>query len=118
MSSSGIKGLELALKADKKKAEQAMEKVIYENVQGIVTSMVAEAQEGSYQHASYLLDRVFGKAKQVVDVESAGQPIIFMPTALIQKFALDKPVEADKVGEEDEYLVPTKEDEDEGEKQL
>lgn len=106
MATSGIKGLELALKADKKKAEQAMEKAIYDNVQGIVTSMVAEAQEGSYQHASYLLDRVFGKAKQVVDVESAGQPIIFMPTALIQKFALDKPVDAEKISESDEYLVP------------
>jgi len=99
MATSGIKGLELALKADKKKAEQAMEKAIYDNVQGIVTSMVAEAQEGSYQHASYLLDRVFGKAKQVVDVESAGQPIIFMPTALIAKFGLDKPIDDEVVAE-------------------
>ena len=103
MSSSGIKGLELALKADKKKAEQAMEKAIYENVQGIVTSMVAEAKEGSYQHASYLLDRVFGKAKQQIDVESGGQPIVFMPAALITKFGLDKPVEAEKIEEPNVY---------------
>jgi hypothetical protein len=89
-----IKGLEASLKLDKKKAEQAMEKAIYENVSGIVSSMVAEANNGSYQHASYLLDRAFGKAKQSLDIESQGQPIVFMPASLVAKFALDKPIEA------------------------
>ena len=107
MSTSGIKGLELALKADKKRAEQAMEKAIYENVGGIVSSMVAEAQEGSYQHASYLLDRAFGKARQNIGIDGGtdGAPIIFMPAELIQKFALDKPLEAEKIEEPNVYEV-------------
>lgn len=103
MSKSGIKNLEASLKLDKKRAEQAMEKAIYENVGEIVTSMVAEAKNGSYQHASYLLDRAFGKAKQSLDIESAGQPIVFMPTALIAKFGLDKPIEAEKIEEPNIY---------------
>ena len=105
MSTSGIKGLEASLKQDKKRAEQAMEKAIYDNVGGIVSSMVAEANNGSYQHASYLLDRVFGKTKQQVDIESGGQPIVFMPTALIAKFGLDKPLEAPLVEEPNIYEV-------------
>lgn len=104
MSKSGIKNLEASLKLDKKRAEQAMEKAIYENVGEIVTSMVAEAKAGSYQHGSYLLDRAFGKPKQAVGLENTdGSPIIFMPTALIQKFGLDKPIEAEKVEEPNVY---------------
>ena len=104
MSISGIKGLEASLKLDKKRAEQAMEKAIYENVGGIVSSMVAEANNGSYQHASYLLDRAFGKAKQAVELSgNDGAPIIFMPTALIAKFGLDKPIDAPLVEEPNVY---------------
>ncbi len=112
MSSSGIKGLELALKADKKRAEQAMEKAIYERVGGIVDSMVAEAENGSYQHASYLLDRAFGKARQNIGLDGGteGAPIVFMPTALIAKFGLDKPIDAEVMAEKAEepnvYNVP------------
>ena len=85
----------------------AMEKAIYENVGGIVASMVAEAQEGSYQHAAYLLDRAFGKPKQAVEMSGAdGAPIIFMPAALISKFGLDQPIEASKIEEPNVYNVP------------
>ena len=109
MAASGIKGLELALKADKKRAEQAMEKSIYENVDKIVTAMVTEAEAGSYQHGSYLLDRAFGKPKQAVEMSgSDGAPIIFMPAALITKFNLDKPIDATLVEEPNVY--ETKED--------
>ena len=104
----GIKGLEESLKLDKKKAERAMEKKIYENVDKIVTAMVTEAEAGSYQHGSYLLDRAFGKAKQAIDIESGGQPIIFMPTALITKFGLDKPIEAPLVEEPNVYSTEEK----------
>lgn len=104
MAASGIKGLELALKADKKRAEQAMEKSIYENVDKIVTAMVTEAEAGSYQHGAYLLDRAFGKPKQAMELSgNDGAPIIFMPAALIQKFALDQPIEASKVEEPNVY---------------
>lgn len=99
----GIKGLEQSLKLDKKRAEQAMEKAIFKNVGDIVEAMAVAAKAGSYQHGAYLLDRVFGKSKQVVDVESQGQPIIFMPSALIQKFSLDKPIEAEKIEEPNVY---------------
>lgn len=107
MSKSGIKLLEQSLKLDKKKAEQAMEKVIYENVHGIVSSMVAEATQGSYQHASYLLDRAFGKARQNIGIDGGeeGAPIVFMPASLVTKFALDKPIEADKIEEPDRKSV-------------
>lgn len=98
-----IKGLEKSLIWDKKRAEKVMNDLIYEETSTIVQSMVEQAKEGSFQHASYLLDRAFGKAKQQVDIESGGQPIIFMPTALIQKFALDKPVEAEKIEEPNVY---------------
>lgn len=103
----GIKGLEASLKLDKKKAEQAMEKVIYDNVNEIVTSMVAEAQNGSYQHGAYLLDRAFGKARQNIGIDGGteGSPIVFMPSALVSKFALDKPIEAPLIEEPNVYEV-------------
>lgn len=101
-----MKGAELSLKFDKRKYEIEMEKQIAENVGGIVSSMVAEAQNGSYQHGAYLLDRLFGKTKQQVDIESGGQPIVFMPTALIAKFGLDKPIDAEKIEEPNVYDVP------------
>ena len=91
-----IKGLEKSLRLDKKKAEKIMNDLIYAETTTIVQAMVDQAKEGSFQHASYLIDRGFGKAKQQVDIESGGQPIIFMPTALISKFALDKPIEEPK----------------------
>jgi len=100
---SGVKGLEQSLKWDKKKAERAMEELIYQETASIVGAMIDHAKEGSFQHASYLLDRGFGKAKQQVDIESGGQPIIFMPAALISKFALDKPIDAEKIEEPNVY---------------
>ena len=105
MAASGIKNLELSLKADKKRAEQAMEKAIYKEVGGIVQAMVTEAKAGSYQHGSYLLDRAFGKARQNIGIDGGadGAPIIFMPAELIQKFALDKPIEAELIEEPNVY---------------
>jgi hypothetical protein len=105
MAPSGIKGLEASLKLDKKKAEQAMEKAIYSNVGNIVQAMVTEAEAGSYQHGSYLLDRAFGKARQNIGIDggSEGTPIIFMPTELVRKFALDQPIEAEKIEEPNIY---------------
>lgn len=100
---SGVKGIEASLKWDKKKAEQAMEELIYSETKEIVGAMIEHAKSGSFQHASYLLDRGFGKAKQSVDIESGGQPIVFMPAALISKFALDKPIEAEKIEEPNVY---------------
>jgi len=96
---SGVKGIEQSLKWDKKKAERAMEELIYQETAGIVGAMIEHAKEGSFQHASYLLDRGFGKAKQQVDIESGGQPVVFMPAVLINKFGLDKPIDAEKIEE-------------------
>lgn len=88
-----IKTMEKSLIWDKKRAEKVMNDLIYEETSTIVQAMVEHAKEGPFQHASYLLDRGFGKAKQQIDVESGGQPIVFMPAALITKFGLDKPIE-------------------------
>lgn len=98
-------GLEKSLIWDKKKAEKAMNDLIYRETTDIIKAMADQAKEGSFQHGAYLLDRAFGKAKQQIDVESGGQPIVFMPTALIQKFALDKPLEAEKIEEPNVYDV-------------
>jgi hypothetical protein len=105
MSKSGIKDLEKSLKLDKRRAEMAMEKAIYENTTKIVEAMVTEAEAGSYQHGAYLLDRGFGKARQNIGIDGgeAGAPIIFMPAALISKFNLDKPIEAEKIEEPNVY---------------
>lgn len=107
MAPSGIKGLEASLKLDKKRAEQAMEKAIYDNTTKIVEAMVTEAQAGSYQHGAYLLDRGFGKARQNIGIDGGtdGAPIIFMPAEFIQKFGLDKPLEAEKIEEPNVYEV-------------
>lgn len=90
---------------DKKRAEKVMNDLIFQETSTIVQAMVDQAKEGSFQHASYLLDRAYGKAKQQVDIESGGQPIIFMPTALVAKFGLDKPIEAEKIEEPNVYEV-------------
>ena len=100
---SGVKGIEASLKWDKKKAEKAMEELIYKETASIVGAMIDHAKEVSFQHASYLLDRGFGKAKQAVDIESGGQPVVFMPAVLINKFGLDKPIEAEKIEEPNVY---------------
>ena len=106
---SGVKGLEQSLKWDKKKAERAMEELIYQETASIVGAMIDHAKEGSFQHASYLLDRGFGKPKQSVGLENPdGSPIIFMPAALITKFALDKPIDAEKVEEPNVYEAKEK----------
>lgn len=100
-----IKTLEKSLKADKKRYEEEMDAQILTKVSSIVDAFAAEAQAGSYQHGAYLIDRVFGKARQTVGLDGgeAGAPIIFMPTTLVQKFALDKPIEAEKIEEPNVY---------------
>lgn len=102
---SAIKEFEKSLKADKQKAERLMESIIYKHTEGIVKSFVAEAENGSFQHGSYLLDRGFGKTRQNIGIDggSEGAPIVFMPAALIQKFGLDKPIEAELVEEPNIY---------------
>lgn len=105
MSASGIKELEKSLKLDKRRAELAMEKAIYQNVDKIVTAMVTEAEAGSYQHGSYLLDRAFGKARQNIGIDGGadGAPVVFIPAGLVTKFGLDKPLEAEKIEEPNVY---------------
>ena len=98
-----IKGLEKSLIWDKKKAEKVMEELIYKETSTIVGAMITHAKGGSFQHGAYLLDRGFGKAKQQVDIESGGQPIVFLPSVLVQKFGLDKPLEAEKIEEPNVY---------------
>lgn len=103
MTKEALKKHERVLRWEKTKVEKVVNQVILSKAEAIVEAMAAEALTGNFQHGSYLLDRAFGKAKQSMDIESGGQPIIFMPTALVQKFALDKPIEAEKVEEPNIY---------------
>lgn len=93
MTKRSLTNAERGLKYDKKVAEKAMEVHIAREAEEIVDAMVAQAKQGSFQHGAYMLDRLFGKVKQRVDVESGGEPIVFMPAILINKFGLDKPVD-------------------------
>lgn len=90
-----LKVKENSLKWDKKIAERKMEEQIGEQTQAIVASMVAEALNGSFQHGSYLLDRAYGKTRQNIGIDGGteGAPIVFMPSTLVAKFALDKPID-------------------------
>ncbi len=106
MTKEALKKHERALKWEKAKVEKAVNQVILSKAEQIVEAMAEEALNGNFQHGSYLLDRAFGKAKQSMDIESGGQPIIFMPTALVAKFGLDKPIEAEKIEEPNVYDVP------------
>ena len=82
-----------------------MEQIILSKVAPIVEKMSKLALEGNLDSAKYLLDRVFGKPTTTMDVQSDGNPIIFMPTALITKFGLDKPIEVEKIEEPNVYGV-------------
>lgn len=89
-----LKVKEKSLKWDKKIAERKMEEQIGKEVQAIVQAMATEAKSGSFQHGSYLIDRVFGKTRQNIGIDGGqdGAPIVFMPSTLVAKFALDKPL--------------------------
>lgn len=78
-----------ALRWDKQKEERTMEQLILSRVTPIVNKMADEAEMGNIDAGKYLLDRVFGKPKTSLDMSTGGgQPIIFMPTVLVNKFHL------------------------------
>ena len=50
-----------------------------EDIREIVRAMVAEAKAGDVQAATALLDRIFGKAKQSVDIHAEGWRKLISP---------------------------------------
>lgn len=90
-----VKRHEKDLKYSKQKAEREINQLIFAEGKNIVQAFVDQAKGGSYQHGAYLLDRAFGKARQNIGLDggSDGAPIVFIPTALVEKFNLkEEPV--------------------------
>lgn len=83
---------------DAYKLAQAMKVYIAEEIEKnkapLIKAMLRKALDGDVQAFHALFDRAHGKPAQAVEMSGTeGQPIVFMPLALIQKFALE---EADK----------------------
>lgn len=104
MKKSALKNHERALKWEKRKEEKVMEQIILSRVAPIVEKMSELALEGNLDASKYLLDRVFGKPTTTMDVQSDGNPIIFMPTVLVNKFNLNKE-EPQVLSKEDTKLI-------------
>ena len=101
MKKSSLKNHERSLLWDKQKAEKIMNQQIWDATKEITDAMVEQAKSGSFQHAAYLLDKAYGKPKQAVDIESGGQPIVFMPSTLVKRFALDEPIKSQVIEAEE-----------------
>jgi hypothetical protein len=64
---------------------------IEKNKAPLIQAMIRKAIDGDVPAFTALLDRAHGKPAQAVEVGgNDGQPIVFMPLALIQKFALEE----------------------------
>ena len=105
MSLSTKKKLENSIKWEKKEVEKRVEQLLLSKAEAIALTQIEAAQAGHVQAGQYILDKLFGKAKQAVDIESGGQPIVFMPASLVTKFNLasPSPIEGEKIAEPNEY---------------
>lgn len=94
MTKRALKNHERALKWEKKKVDKAVEQLILGEAENIIGVQIQAAKDGHIQAGQYLIDRTFGKARQNIGLDGGneGAPIVFMPTALVAKFNLDKPV--------------------------
>lgn len=95
MKQSAVTKYEASLKLDRRKVEKAIDQLIFEHAEDIINVQIDAAKAGSLQAGQYLIDRAFGKARQTVGLDggSEGAPIVFMPSTLVNKFDLDKPLE-------------------------
>ena len=71
--------------------------ILYESIK--TSALGSDGVAPDWRAGNALFDRAYGKAKESVDVSGNGQPIIFMPLALIKKFSLEniEPLHVDSV---------------------
>lgn len=110
MKASSLKNHERALKWHKKDVEEAVKQQLFGQAKEITTALITRAKEGDVSAIKESYERMFGKVRQNVGLDGGedGAPIVFMPTALIKKFALDKPIEATAQVIEHELPEPIK----------
>ncbi len=98
MKKSALKNFERALKWEKKEIDKKVEQILLAKAEAIAEAMAEGAINGNYQQQSYVLDKLFGKARQNIGLDGGekGTPIVFMPSVLMNKFGLDKPIPAIK----------------------
>lgn len=62
---------------------------VMEEKEALITSMLNEAKAGNVTAFTALIDRTHGKPVQGVEMSATdGQPIVFMPIQLLDKYAL------------------------------
>ncbi len=95
MKRSSLKNHERALKWHKKEIEEAVKQQLFADAKPITEALIQRAKEGDIAAIKESYDRMFGKVRQNIGLDGGedGTPIVFMPTALVHKFALDKPLE-------------------------
>lgn len=99
MTNKGIKNLERSLRWEKTRVEKAVQQQLFERASDITEALISRAMEGDVTAINSAFDRMFGKAKQQVDVEHTGTPIVFMPAVLMDKFSLSEKEEPKKIEE-------------------
>jgi len=107
MNRSSLAKHEKALKWEKQKAEKAMNKLIVENAEALMSVLIARGLEGDITAIDKALDRGFGKVRQNIGVDGGaeGAPILFMPAGLVEKYNLVSPQEEIEEALEDEEVV-------------
>lgn len=86
-----LKHLENHLAWEKKRVEQAANKLIFTKAEELVSTLISIAiDERNPQAINSLLDRGFGKARQNIGLDGGAtdKPIVFMPAVLMDKFAI------------------------------
>lgn len=95
MTKKSLKNHERALRWEKKEVTKRVDDLLLQKAEAIADTMADAALDGNFQSQAYIMDKLFGKARQNIGLDGGedGAPIVFMPSALVTKFALDKPVE-------------------------
>ena len=88
--------IETYLKWEKQKVEKAVQQQLFTRATEITDALIARALQGDVNAINTSFDRMFGKTKQQVDIDTGGAPIIFMPAVLMDKFGLSSPQEQPK----------------------
>lgn len=103
MKASSLKNHERTLKWEKRAVEKRVEELILKKAEDLIEAQIDAAMGGSIQAGQYLIDRTFGKARQNIGLDGGveGTPVVFMPSTLINKFALNKPIESNVVEAEE-----------------
>ena len=119
MKKSSLRNHERHLKWEKVKVEKAMNDVILEKAIPLAEKLIEIALEGNPNAINSLLDRAFGKARQNIGLDGGAtdKPIVFMPAALMMKYAikagtyteLDSPTDGEPVAVIREPLEDEKE---------